>query len=61
MTTVVVESNETLDSALRRFNHKVMQEGILSEARRRQTYEPPSARRKRKAAACRKRARAREQ
>jgi len=39
---------ETFESALRRFNKKIKQNGILSEVRRREHYEKPSVRRKRK-------------
>jgi small subunit ribosomal protein S21 len=51
---VVVSQNESFEAALRRFNRKVQQYGILSEARRRERYEKPSVRRKRKAAAKRR-------
>lgn len=57
MTEVIVGDNETLESALKRFNKKVQQDGILAEARRREHYEKPSVRRKKKEAAKRKRAR----
>jgi small subunit ribosomal protein S21 len=51
---VVVSQNESFEAALKRFNRKVQQYGILSEARRRERYEKPSVRRKRKAAAKRR-------
>jgi small subunit ribosomal protein S21 len=51
---VTVSENETLESALRRFNKKVQQEGILAEARRREHYEKPSISRKKKKAAKRR-------
>ncbi|OGO05427.1 MAG: 30S ribosomal protein S21 [Chloroflexi bacterium RBG_13_54_9] len=51
MAEVTVSENETLESALRRFNKKVQQEGILAEARRREHYEKPSVSRKKKKAA----------
>jgi len=47
--------NESIDSALRRFKKKIQKAGILSEVRRRERYEKPSLRRKRKAEAARKR------
>ncbi|HAZ31291.1 MAG TPA: 30S ribosomal protein S21 [Dehalococcoidia bacterium] len=50
MTDVRIDGNESLESALRRFNRKVQQEGILSEYRRRQYFEKPSVVRKRKRA-----------
>jgi len=45
-----VGENETFESALRRFNKKIQQSGILAEARRREHYEKPSVKRKRKEA-----------
>lgn len=54
LTDVVVGDNESFESALRRFNKKVQQEGILAEARRREFYEKPSVLRKRKEAARRR-------
>jgi small subunit ribosomal protein S21 len=51
---VVVNQNESFEAALKRFNRKVQQYGILSEARRRERFEKPSVRRKRKAAAKRR-------
>jgi len=50
LTDVRIDGNESLESALRRFNRKVQQEGILSEYRRRQYFEKPSVVRKRKRA-----------
>nr|WP_211175908.1 30S ribosomal protein S21 [Brasilonema sp. UFV-L1] len=46
--------NESIDSALRRFKKKIQKAGILSEVKRRERYEKPSLRRKRKAEAVRK-------
>ena len=54
MTEVVVGDNESFESALKRFNKKVQQEGILAEARRREHYEKPSVKRKKKEAARRR-------
>ena len=51
MVDVVAEENESFESLLRRFNKRVQQVGILAEARRREHYEKPSVKRKRKAAA----------
>ena len=53
---VRVGENETFESALRRFNKKIQQSGILAEARRREHYEKPSVKRKKKALAAKKRA-----
>src|SRR5437773_10777197 len=52
---VKVREGETFESALRRFNKKIKQNGILSEVRRREHYEKPSVKRKKKIAAARKR------
>ena len=50
-----VRSGESFESALRRFNKKIKQNGILTEVRRREFYEKPSVRRKKKTMAARKR------
>jgi len=47
---VVAGENEGFESLLKRFNRRVQQTGILSEVRRREHYEKPSVRRKRKRA-----------
>ena len=52
---VKVREGETFESALRRFNKKIKQNGILSEVRRREHYEKPSVRKKRKLVAAKKR------
>ena len=57
MVEVIVGQNESFETALKRFNRKVQQYGILSEARRREHFEKPSVRRKRKAAAKRRKSR----
>jgi small subunit ribosomal protein S21 len=53
---VVVGGNEDFERALKRFTRMVQQDGILAEARRREHFEKPSAKRKRKEAAGRRRA-----
>jgi small subunit ribosomal protein S21 len=50
LTEVKVEGSESLESALKRFNRKVQQAGILSDYRRREYFEKPSIKRKRKRA-----------
>lgn len=52
---VIIGDGESFEAALRRFNKKIQQAGILAEARRREYYERPAARRKRKEAKRRKR------
>lgn len=54
MANVVAGENESFESLLRRFNKRVQQEGILSEVRRREYYEKPSVKRKRKSASRRR-------
>lgn len=55
MPTVKVRENEPFDIALRRFKRSCEKAGVLSEVRRREFYEKPTAVRKRKAAAAVKR------
>ena len=52
---VRVRENEPFDIALRRFKRSCEKAGVLSEVRRREFYEKPTAMRKRKAAAAVKR------
>lgn len=54
MTTVLVRDDESFENALRRFKKLVEKAGVLSEMRKRQHYEKPSVRRKKKALAARK-------
>ena len=49
MSEVIIKEGESFEGALKRFTRKVQQDGVLSEAKRRQHYEPPSVKRKRKA------------
>jgi small subunit ribosomal protein S21 len=51
---IVVKEDESFENALRRFKRKCEKSGILSELKKRQHYEKPSAKRKRKAIAARK-------
>ena len=55
MAEIRVKENETLDSALRRFKRQCARSGILTELRKREHYEKPSVKRKKKAEAARKR------
>lgn len=54
MSEVKIGENESFEIALKRFNRKIQQEGILAEARRREHYEKPSIKRKKKDAAKRR-------
>lgn len=53
---VKVKEGEPIESAIRRFKKQCEKAGILSELRKREHYEKPSVRRKKKALAARKRA-----
>ena len=55
MSEVRVKENESLDSALRRFKRQCARSGILAAVRKREHYEKPSVRRKKKAEAAGKR------
>ena len=55
MPEVRVRENENIDSALKRVKKKIQKAGILSEIKRRERYEKPSVKRKRKSEAARKR------
>jgi small subunit ribosomal protein S21 len=56
MPAVKVKENEPFENALRRFKKQCEKAGILSEIKRREHYEKPSVRRKKKALAARKKA-----
>ena len=51
MAEVIIGDNESFEGALKRFNKRVQQDGILAEARRREHYEKPSVKKKKKEAA----------
>jgi len=55
MPSIRVRDNEPFELALRRFRRSCEKAGIFTEVRRREFYEKPTAVRKRKAAAARKR------
>jgi len=55
MPAIKIKENEPFDIALRRFKRSCEKAGVLSEVRRREFYEKPTAERKRKAAAAVKR------
>ena len=54
---VIVRENESLESALKRFKRSCARDGVMSELRKREHYEKPSVRRKKKSEAARKKAR----
>ena len=55
MAEIRIKDNESLDSALRRFRRQCAKSGVLSEIRKREHYEKPSVKRKKKSEAARKR------
>ena len=60
MTKVIVEPDESFESALKRIKKQCEKSGLLFEFKKRQHYEKPSVRRKRKALAARKKTKRRE-
>ncbi|HHY35026.1 MAG TPA: 30S ribosomal protein S21 [Firmicutes bacterium] len=55
MPEVKIDKNEPFDKALRRFKRECQKEGILAELRKREHYESPSVKRKKKSQAARRR------
>jgi small subunit ribosomal protein S21 len=56
MTGVRVKEGESFENAMKRFKKACEKAGILSEVRKREHYEKPSVKRKKKALAAKKRA-----
>lgn len=56
MSTVKVGETESIDSAIKRFKRKCQKDGIIGDLRKREQYEKPSVKRKKKSEAARKRA-----
>ena len=54
MPEIRVGENESLENALKRFKRKCAREQLMSEVRKREHYEKPSVKRKKKAEAARK-------
>ncbi len=55
MAEIHVKENESLENALRRFKRSCAKSGVIAEVRRREHYEKPSVKRKKKSEAARKR------
>ncbi len=55
MSEIKVRENESLEQALSRFKRKCANAGVLAEVRKRERYEKPSVKRKKKSEAARKR------
>lgn len=51
MAEIRIKDNESLDSALRRFKRQCARAGVLAEVRKREHYEKPSVKRKKKSEA----------
>ncbi len=56
MPAIIIRDGESFESALKRFKKKCERTGILSEIKRREHYEKPSVKRKKKILAAKKRA-----
>jgi small subunit ribosomal protein S21 len=56
MAQVVIREGENLESALKRFKRSCARDGVMSELRKREHYEKPSVKRKKKSEAARKKA-----
>ncbi|NLW34234.1 30S ribosomal protein S21 [Syntrophorhabdus aromaticivorans] len=56
MPAVIIRDGESFESALRRFKRLCEKTGILSEVKKREHYEKPSVKRKKKMLAAKKRA-----
>ena len=55
MAEVRLGKNESLDTALKRLKRSCARDGVLAEVRKREHYEKPSVKRKKKSEAARKR------
>jgi len=55
MSEVRIGENESFENALKRFKRQCARAGVLAEIRKREHYEKPSVRRKKKSEAARKR------
>ena len=57
MSTIIVGEHESVESALRRFKRKCSRVGIIGDLRKKEFYEKPSVRKRKKSEAARKRSR----
>ena len=55
MSEIRLKDNESLDNALKRFKRQCAKSGVMGELRKREHYEKPSVKRKKKSEAARKR------
>ncbi len=56
MPSIRVRENESFENALKKFKKQCEKEGILSEIKKRENYDKPSIKKKKKAIAARKKA-----
>ena len=54
MSQVKIKENESLENALRRFKRQTARDGVIQEVRKREHYESPSVKRRKKSEAARK-------
>ena len=54
MSEVQVKDNESLDSALKRFKRSCAKSGVMSDLRKKEYYQSPSVKRRKKSEAARK-------
>ena len=57
MSEIKVGENESLDNAIKRFKRQCARSGVLSEYRKREHYEKPSVKKKRKSEAAKRKKR----
>ena len=55
MSEIRLKDNESLDNALKRFKRHCAKSGVMGELRKREHYDKPSVKRKKKSEAARKR------
>ncbi|MFQ5866946.1 MAG: 30S ribosomal protein S21 [bacterium] len=60
MTEVKIREDESIDAALRRFKRECERAGLMTEIKKREYYESPSVRRKRKIAEAKRKQRRRQ-
>ena len=54
MSEIHVKENETLDNALKRFKRSCQKDGVLNDLRKKEYYQSPSVKRRKKSEAARK-------
>ena len=54
MSEIYVKENESLDNALKRFKRSCTKDGVMADLRKREYYQSPSVKRRKKSEAARK-------